>query len=437
MPVLQIPSPPNAQSTDDQHLDTVEFERLVRDALAHLYDTVYLQTHALAQVVQRAEPQALHSLLGKTLYKCLLDGIDTVRPAAGTSSMSKAMLRYRIMELRFIEGLDAPTVQRELAISKSEYYREHGRALEAVASALWDRWMIAQQMQPGAPSLGDHSPSPLQQEAGTLISAHRIERLDLNGLVGDVVALLTPLADRRGVTLNAVLPPALPPCWGDRIVVRQALLSVMHHAVDSAALGTVEVRVAPAPATRLIVTAVRAPGTSTSWTGFDAATTHELVGGIGGRLEYVTVHGGFAVEIVLPPKRRRTVLVVDNNADFVALIGRYLEQHGWMVVGGCGLEAALALVTQCSPDIILLDVLMPGQDGWEVLRALRDTPHTELVPVVICSVLNEPQLALDLGANAYLPKPVRQSDLLHLLAAQCSSMPEGEEDSPAVPGARR
>ncbi|HEV7216175.1 MAG TPA: hypothetical protein VGP33_13755, partial [Chloroflexota bacterium] len=306
------------ESAEEQRPELIEFERLVRDALAHLYETVYLQTQPLARVAHQAEPRALHSLLGKTLYKRLLDGVDAVRPAAGTASGSKAMLRYRIMELRYIEGLDAPTVQHELAISKSEYYREHGRALEAVALALWDHWDIGQPTRASAPSDLGNSPSPLQQEAGSLIAAHRVERIDLNCLVSDVVAMLTPLAERREVALSAVLPTDLPPCLGDRVVVRQALLSVMHRAVEITASGTVQVRVEPAPTTRLVITAVGSPGAPNVRADFDATTTRELVGGIGGRLEYVAVNGGFAVEIVLPPKRGRTVLVVDNNADFVA-----------------------------------------------------------------------------------------------------------------------
>jgi len=61
---------------------------------------------------------------------------------------------------------------------------------------------------------------------------------------------------------------------------------------------------------------------------------------------------------------------------------------------------------------VILDVMMPGLDGWEVLQTLRKTPRTSRIPVVVCSVFNDPQLALSLGATVFLPKPVSQGDIL-------------------------
>lgn len=428
--MLKLPIHANAGSADQGWVEPAEFERSVRDALSHLYDTVYLQAHPLARVVRRSEPRLPLSLLGKTLHKSLLDSIETVRPAAGTSSASKAMLRYRIMELRYVEGLDAGSVQQELAISKSEYYREHGRALDAVLSKLWDRWGLGERMTTAAPDV-EGAPSLVQQEADSLSSSHRVERLDLHRLVGEVLAMLTPLAERRGVELRAQIPAAISPCWGERVVVRQALLGVAHRAVDVAAPGEVHVRAeaAPAPA-RLVVTASRSAGDPATWPARDDATTRELVESIGGSLEVSAIRGGVAAALVFP-SHGKTLLVVDNNTDFVALMSRYLDHHGWTVVDGRGIDEVGRLVARYSPDAIMLDVLMPEQDGWDILRALRDLPDTQRIPVVICSVLHEPQLALDLGASAYLAKPVSQPDLIRLLAHLCSDRP-AEAGAPQV-----
>jgi CheY-like chemotaxis protein len=59
--------------------------------------------------------------------------------------------------------------------------------------------------------------------------------------------------------------------------------------------------------------------------------------------------------------------------------------------------------------------MMPTQDGWEILQALKNDPATQHVPVIICSVLDDPELARSLGAVAYLHKPVTQADLLSVL----------------------
>ena len=63
-----------------------------------------------------------------------------------------------------------------------------------------------------------------------------------------------------------------------------------------------------------------------------------------------------------------------------------------------------------------MDVMMPKVDGWELLLSLKAGVETRDIPIIICSVLNEPEMALALGAAAYIPKPVIQGDLLRALA---------------------
>ena len=58
-----------------------------------------------------------------------------------------------------------------------------------------------------------------------------------------------------------------------------------------------------------------------------------------------------------------------------------------------------------------VDVMMPFQDGWEVQQRLKSEPATQHIPIIICSVLDDPELAFSLGAVAYLKKPVSQTDL--------------------------
>jgi CheY-like chemotaxis protein len=67
------------------------------------------------------------------------------------------------------------------------------------------------------------------------------------------------------------------------------------------------------------------------------------------------------------------------------------------------------------PAAILLDVMMPAMDGWEVLQALQTNPQTGTVPVIICSVFNDPDLAYSLGADRFLAKPINRDDVLDAL----------------------
>ena len=67
--------------------------------------------------------------------------------------------------------------------------------------------------------------------------------------------------------------------------------------------------------------------------------------------------------------------------------------------------------------MIVLDVMLPDPaiDGWELLAQLHEHPETRSIPVIICSVIRERQLALSLGAASYLPKPVRRKDFIEAL----------------------
>jgi Amt family ammonium transporter len=73
------------------------------------------------------------------------------------------------------------------------------------------------------------------------------------------------------------------------------------------------------------------------------------------------------------------------------------------------------LTQELLPDVIVLDVMMPGMHGWEVLQRIRNHPQTAQIPVIICSVVNNPELAQALGASTFLPKPIRQEDVLTAL----------------------
>jgi CheY-like chemotaxis protein len=157
----------------------------------------------------------------------------------------------------------------------------------------------------------------------------------------------------------------------------------------------------------------------------DLSLGRRLAEGVRGSLQCGRDRDSDALTVVLalPSRRAPRVLVVDNNADFIALVARYLYQEDWEVVGAGDATQALERAREMRPRIILLDVMMPGRDGWDLLVRLRAAAETKETPVIVCSILNEPQLATSLGANGYLPKPLTQTDLLRALAPWRSDRP--------------
>jgi CheY-like chemotaxis protein len=117
----------------------------------------------------------------------------------------------------------------------------------------------------------------------------------------------------------------------------------------------------------------------------------------------------------LPRAPQRTVLVVDDNRDALEFFHRVLPYHSFRVISAATGSEALLQARTALPNAIVLDVMMPDQDGWDVLQVLRNQPETQDIPVVICSVLRAAELALSMGANAFLPKPITEDALLAVL----------------------
>ena len=100
---------------------------------------------------------------------------------------------------------------------------------------------------------------------------------------------------------------------------------------------------------------------------------------------------------------KKLVLVVDDEQAILRILGIKLRASGYDVVTVSNGKDALALIGSAQPDIILLDVLMPGIDGFEVLKRLRAFLN---LPIIVISARSEyEQKALDLGANDFLAKP--------------------------------
>jgi CheY-like chemotaxis protein len=143
------------------------------------------------------------------------------------------------------------------------------------------------------------------------------------------------------------------------------------------------------------------------------ATGRRLVETQGGTVEVQRhEHGGMSVVAALPPARTRCVLVVDDNPDLLALFRRYLRDGSYRLIQTGTAESAVRLASELKPDAIILDLMIPSQDGWEILQRLRTSEATCEIPVIVCSVLPENVLARSLGVQVFLAKPVTRTSLV-------------------------
>jgi len=122
------------------------------------------------------------------------------------------------------------------------------------------------------------------------------------------------------------------------------------------------------------------------------------------------------------PGEEQVVLVVDDDPNALDLLARTLQETGVRVVTASDGEEALDLARTLRPAAITLDVLMPGTDGWAVLRELKADPATHDIPVVMVTMTDDRELGYALGATEFLTKPVQRGQLVQLLERHASGV---------------
>src|SRR5260370_13949283 len=117
-----------------------------------------------------------------------------------------------------------------------------------------------------------------------------------------------------------------------------------------------------------------------------------------------------------PPLRRRAqrILVVDDNLDILLITGECLRPGHYAVRTAGSAEAAEEMIRRGPPDLILLDVILPGRSGYELCRELKDNPATRLIPVIMITGLSDRGdrvRGLESGADEFLSKPIFPEEL--------------------------
>ncbi|HIK05939.1 MAG TPA: response regulator [Trichormus sp. M33_DOE_039] len=109
------------------------------------------------------------------------------------------------------------------------------------------------------------------------------------------------------------------------------------------------------------------------------------------------------------------VLVIEDGLTDMEILSRYLQQAGCSVISATSSEEAQTQIDNNKPDLIFLDVILPGKSGFEICRELKNNPDTSKIPVVFCSTKNSDVDKIwgnMLGAEAYLSKPINQEELV-------------------------
>jgi CheY-like chemotaxis protein len=394
----------------------------LRQALAHLDDPLYLESLDLARQISMVA-QSPDLSKGQNLRRALHLAIAALDPGQNHAPPAVEPRSYRVLCRYAIAKQSMVAIARQLDISQRQAYRELYRGIEALARILSD-------LAPSAKLIADIAPSPVGSQAAKVraelerLAGAEAQDIDLGALLAGVVEGVRALAEERRVVLQLSDDTTGLHVATNRVLLRQAILNLLSHMVSTHQGEIVRVvlqcteRGAAKPlndaAVRMRYRPAATPDVAQSESPYAMAV--QLINTLGLRwTDSPQPDGDREVAIYVPLVRRHSVLVVDDNEGVIALFARYLRHQPFSLVGAHDYREALAKLDEVRPEAIILDVMLPNQDGWEVLQALRAHPLGKHARIIICSIINDPQLARALGADAFLHKPVDRQSLLQAL----------------------
>lgn len=388
-----------------------KFAALFKDLISHLYDPTVLETHPLCQYFSAAEPDSSTSR-ARAIQNLILQEIEQLRPPGSEPQAQSPEWRpYLILYKRYVSGESPREIANALFIGDRQFRRDHSRALQALSGRIWEHYLLPQTGQKEEEQPSDENEFVLH-----------FEQLDLSGTLKSLEGILSQRLRSEQIHLDLSIPAHPIPISADRVLLRQMVLSLINYGLQLCTAESLEIRVETAPATAGIRIEFE---TDEQWETICKESSELLryIRGWGKRMQArIEEHypprgqkGTVSLRLVFAPIKHRTILVVDDQAAALKMFERYLSHTGIQVIGNNNPEQTLQLAAQLQPDLIILDVMMPRLDGWEVLQSLQSNPATKNIPVLVCSAWDEPDLAYSLGAAAFLKKPLLQRNLLDVL----------------------
>jgi CheY-like chemotaxis protein len=426
-------SPKTAQDT---------FVNALRRALHRLYDPAELRRNPLFELLGLPAGADRVGALRKTLQ----EAIRALKPGPQAPSDSQAARIYEILTYRFIEQSSQKEVAADLAVSTRQLQRLEAIALETLGEYLANRFQLELDKTASRPSIepeaaetldrsnvpawlgapgqaqlteGEAARAKIAQELAWLERSSHLEEIDSGVLLHEILDTLRPLTENLSAPIAIQIPDPAPFIAGDQTILRQAFLTLLSTLIHTCPGGRVNIQAWMEGARVRVEIGANSPAmgaVDSAWLEQEDDLLQQLIHLTGGEMKTERISGvGYLASLYLPGIASQSILALDDNADALALLDRYLTGSRYKFEGTRTPAQFFSLAEAGLPSAFILDVMLPGTDGWQILGRLKAAPRTRPIPVVVSTILPQETLAIMLGADAFLRKPFTRKDLLDLL----------------------
>ena len=391
-----------------------DVEQGLRDALPQLYNPTYRPPSLLWSIIGvdiRQGPEVVQSVI--------IAAIETLKPAPDIPPNTRVRRLYELLSYRYLQGLTQKETAQRLGITPRHLRREQNEAVRLLAEKLRG---INQEALPAivpakvSSADGQNTTawrSQVRQELALLQQNAPGTVTDVNVAIQGAVKSGETLTARHKVSLNVALaPPGELLTTVHPAILRELLLTAIEKLVQSMSSG--EITLTAEREKKWIKLTVSGYPTSAQHPPY-SDFIQEVTAAQGGAVQSFLDDEQAVFLITLPIARNIRVAVVEDNRDLVHFYQNYTTRTHYQIEHVTESHSALEKIIELAPDIIVIDIMLPDIDGWELLSQLQQHPATRLVPVIICSVVRREELALAHGAALYLQKPVRRQQFIEAL----------------------
>jgi len=393
-----------------------KFREELRDVLPHLFNPDYQSSELLCAVL------GCDPVIGSgAVQSIIIQAIEELKIPEAKRAGGRAGRAYAILHQRFVLGLTQEDTAENLDLSVRHLGRVQREAIHFLARRLWDRHNALEDSSSSALEIGlapaeEVSPaqnwrSQVQSDVTSLQQGAPNAVADVRETIAAVIALGQKLAAGSSISFVQYSSPGLRAAIHPSIL-RQVLLSSVGWLIRNTVETRIELEARKQKGMIEIVVSGTVPAELPDP---NTELSQDMLARYQSTAKISRDNDSLRFILSIPAAGDITVLIVDDNPDMMYFYRRCVSGTQYQIITDREGKHIFDTVAAHAPQIIVLDIMLPDVDGWELLSKLHQHPATRHLPVIVSSVVRERDLAMALGAVQFLAKPFTHHQFLEAL----------------------